>query len=83
MALCVSINSAGNLVPTGEPVAQCTGYVMVSGSEYGIYQTVQTALGNPTQAEALGWFFGCWGLVITCFLAARIVGSVLSMFNHK
>lgn len=81
MALCVVINPDGTLASTGEPVATCTGYVMVSGSEYGVYQSVQTALGAPTSAEAMGWFIGAWGAVMVFFIASRAAGSVISMFK--
>lgn len=82
MAICVSLNaSSGTLAPTGEPVAQCSGYVMVSGSEYGVYQSLQTALAAPSPATASGWFFGAWGAVMVSYIAGRFVGSILSMFN--
>lgn len=81
MALCVTLNSDGTLTPTGQPVSECTGYVMVSGSEYGVYQSIDTAFAAPTPEVASGWFFGCWGAVMVSFIAARCVGSVLSMFK--
>jgi hypothetical protein len=83
MAQCVVLNADGTLTPTGETVDQCTGYVLVSGSEYGVYQVVQNAFSAPTPDQATGWFFGCWGSVMVMFIAARCVGAVLSMFNEK
>jgi len=81
MALCVVLNSDGTLTPTGEAVSECTGYVMVSGSEYGVYQAVNGAFATPMPDQAAGWFFGCWGSVMVCFIAARITGTVISMFK--
>lgn len=81
MAVCVQLQADGTLVPTGESVAECTGYVLVSGSEYGVYQTVDQALGFPTSDVALSWFFGAWGAVMVAFIAGRCVGAVLSMFK--
>lgn len=81
MAQCVILNPDGTLTPTGQPVAECTGYVLVSGSEYGVYQTVQDAFARPTPEQAAGWFFGAWGAVMVAYIAARCVGAVLSMFK--
>lgn len=83
MAQCVTLNADGTLTPTAQTVDQCTGYVLVSGSEYGVYQVVQQALAVPTSQETVGWFVGAWGAVMVFYIAARAVGSVLSMFNHK
>lgn len=81
MAICVTLNADGTLTPTGQPVDQCTGYVMVSGSEYGVYQALDTALAAPAPDVATSWFFGAWGAVLTCYIAAKCVGGVLSMFK--
>lgn len=83
MAECVTLNADGTLSPTGQTVDQCTGYVLVTGSEYGVYQVVQTSLAVPTPDEASGWFIGAWGLVMVFYIAARCVGAVLSMFNDN
>ncbi|MET4567816.1 hypothetical protein [Rhodanobacter soli] len=83
MAQCVVLNADGTLTPTGQTVGECTGYVLVSGSEYGVYQVVQDAFSAPTSDQALGWFFGAWGLVMVMYLAARCVGAVVSMFDDK
>lgn len=81
MALCVTLNSDGTLSQTGQPVEECTGYVMVSGSEYGVYQAVQDAFGVPTPDDALSWFSATCGCVVVMFIVSRWVGSVVSMFN--
>ena len=81
MALCVALTSDGTLRPTGQPVGECAGYVMVSSSEYGVYQALQDALGVPTPEQASGWFIGAWGAVMVMFILSRWVGSVVSMFN--
>lgn len=81
MAACVQLQPDGTLVPTGEAVTECTGYVLVSGSEYGIYQSLDQALAYPTSDVAASWFFGAWGAVMVAFIAGRCVGAVLSMFK--
>lgn len=81
MALCVALAQDGTLIPTGQPVGECTGYVLVSGSEHGVYEVVQQVLAMPTTEQALTWFTTCCGVVIFWFVAGRIAGSVSSMFK--
>lgn len=81
MATCVELQPDGTLVATGQPVDQCAGYVMVSGSEYGVYQTLQTLLQMPTPEQAMGWFSGPCGIVVLCYMAAYFVGRVIAMFD--
>ncbi|MGC1551019.1 MAG: hypothetical protein WA777_21045, partial [Rhodanobacter sp.] len=81
MATCVTLNADGTLTPTGQTVDQCTGYVLVSGSEYGVYQVVQTAFSAPDPATACSWFVGTWGTVMFFYIIERAVGSVVSMFK--
>jgi len=81
MAQCVILNTDGTLTPTGQPVAECTGYVLVSGSEYGFVQALNTAFSAPSPAQAQGWFIGAWGAVIVFYIASRCVGAVISMFS--
>lgn len=83
MALCVALNSDGTLSQTGQPVSECTGYVMVSSSEYGVYQAVQDAFAVPTPEQASAWFAASWGCVVVMFIVARLVGSVVSMFDSR
>lgn len=82
MALCVTLTAQGTLVPTGDAITECAGYVLVSASEHGVYQVVQQALAMPTPEEALKWFTACCGAVIVWFVAGRLAGSVAAMFNN-
>ena len=81
MALCVTINADGTLSATGESVSECTGYVMVSSSEYAVYSTLQAALAMPTTDDALSWFGGTFSLVLVFFVVARIGVKVAAMFD--
>lgn len=83
MALCVALQPDGTLVPTGQPVAECTGYVLVSASEHSVYALVNQAFAVPTPTQAAGWFVGSCGAVIVWFVVARIAGSVAGMFNSR
>ncbi len=82
MALCVALQSDGTLVPTGQPVDACTGYVLVSSSEYGVYGAVQQFLGMPDKEVVLGWFSGCLSLIVFLYVASRMAGSVANVFHN-
>lgn len=83
MALCVALQPDGTLVPTGQPVDACTGYVLVSSAEHSFYALVHQAFAVPTPEQAAGWFVGTCGAVIFWFVAARIAGTVASVFNSR
>lgn len=82
MALCVALQVDGTLVPTGQPVEACTGYVLVSSAEHSFFSLVHQAFDTPTPEQAAGWFVGAAGAVIFWFVAGRIAGTVAAMFNH-
>lgn len=82
MALCVQLNTDGTITPTGQPISECTGYVMVSGSEYGVYQLMQDVLATPTHEEMAAFsslgFFG----VLALYMVGRMWGSVANFFDR-
>ena len=82
MAVCVALQSDGTLIPTGQAVETCTGYVLASGSEHSFYALVYQAFAMPTPEQAAGWFVGSFGAVIFMFVAGRIAGTVAAMFNN-
>lgn len=82
MSLCVALQADGTLVPTGQAVTECTGYVLVSAAEHGIYEVVQQALAMPTPEDAMKWFTACCGAVVVWFVVGRMAGSVATMFNR-
>lgn len=82
MALCVTLTAEGTLIPTGQPVTECAGYVLVSASEHGVYEVVQQALAMPSPEDALKWATACCGAVVVWFVVGRIAGSVSAMFNN-
>ena len=81
MALCVSLQIDGTLAPTGQAVGECTGYVLVSSAEYGVYQAVNQAFATPTPELAMGWFVGSLGAVMFWYMVARMAGSVANFFS--
>lgn len=81
MAVCVALQVDGTLIPTGEAVEACTGYVLVSGSEHSFYALVNQVFATPDPEIAAGWFVGALGAVMFWFVAARIAGTVVAMFK--
>ena len=82
MSVCVVVNPDGTLTPTGQPVSECTGYVLVSGSEHGVYALVQEAFGFPEPEVIGGWFVGAFGAVMLFYMASYYVGRVISVFDR-
>lgn len=83
MSVCVQITPEGTLVPTGQPVSECAGYVMVSSAEHGVYALVQQAFGMPQPEVIAGWFMGTLGTVLLFYMASFYVGQIVAMFNSK
>lgn len=81
MSLCVLLDNNGALIPTGQPVAECSGYVLVSAAEHGVYEVVQQVFAFPTTAVALGWFAGCFSLILFLYVAGRMSGALANVFN--
>lgn len=83
MSECVQVAPDGTLVFTGQPVSECSGYVLVSGAEHALYAFVQQMLETPSPEVLLGWFSGCVGLVLSAYFAAYGVGRIVGMFNTR
>lgn len=81
MALCVALTADGLLVPTGQPVESCTGYVLVSGAEHSFYALAYQAFAAPEPEVAASWFVGSFGAVLFIYVVARMAGGVASMFK--
>lgn len=77
MSLCVVLNADGTLTPTGQPVADCTGYVLATPTEIWLSQTLAQALNPPDVEVMAGWWLGCFSLVIVCYVASRGIGALL------
>lgn len=81
MAQCVSMDASGVLTPLASAPSECAGFVLLSGAEYvavspgGIFAT-------PSAVDAGTYFAGPLILIVFLFMAARIAGSVVSMFHR-
>ena len=77
MAVCVTLTEAGTLVPTGESVSQCGGYVLVSGSEHATASVLVDIFQWPEPEVAAGWFSGVFGLILALNVVGYLVGAVV------
>lgn len=82
MALCIQIASDGTVYSTGEAVEACSGYVLMSGSEFQTHTVIERLFDWPDPAYAAGWFTGAFSIVMGCYLVGRLVGAVSNMFNN-
>jgi len=82
MGLCVAIADNGTLVPTGQPVTECTGYVLLSGAEANTLTLFAQAFEVPNKEVLATWAVGPFMLIAGLYVAARIAGTVASFF-HK
>jgi hypothetical protein len=81
MGVCVAIAENGTLVPTGQPVTECAGYVLLSGAEANTLTLFAQAFEVPDKEVLATWAVGPFALIVGLYVVARIVGSVASFFN--
>lgn len=82
MADCIVIDAQGAVVFTGQPATECSGYVLVSAAEHGLYAFIEQALAVPDPEIIMGWFSGCVGTVLLFYMAAYYVSRITGMFNR-
>jgi hypothetical protein len=78
MSLCVALNADGTLSPTGQAVADCTGYVLTAPGEVMVASVIASAFEPPDLDLAAGWFAGCFSLVVLVYVAGRAIGAVVN-----
>lgn len=81
MALCVALQPDGTLAPTGQPVAECSGYVLVSATEHARLSFLSDLFEWPEASVAASWLVGAFGFVIVCNVVGSMVGSVVKMLS--
>lgn len=77
MGLCVALQADGTLLPTGQTVEECTGYVLASPAEIWLTTMVEQALAMPEPEVLVGWWLGSFGLVMVAYMAGWAVGSIV------
>jgi len=83
MGLCIAIREDGTLVPTGQPVDQCTGYVLMSSAEASSVAMFAEAFKAPDKEVLAGWAAGPFILIMTIYVAANIGGRVAAVFDKS
>lgn len=83
MAVCVSLTEAGTLVPTGESVDQCGGYVLVSAAEHATASVLVDIFQWPEPEVAAAWFTGVFGLILALNVVGYMVGAVVKSVSTE
>lgn len=83
MGLCVVFGEDGKLIPTGQPVDQCAGYVLMSSAEASMVTVIADAFLPASKEQLAVWAGGPFGLLLFLFVAGRIAGSVATFFDKS
>lgn len=83
MSACVVLNADGTLTPTGQPAAECAGYVLVSSTEHGQMNFLGELFANPGQEVLNSVLVAAFGFVLVCNVAGSIVGSVVKAVSTE
>lgn len=81
MSICVHLASDGSLQPTGTPVSECAGYVLIDATEHAQMSFLADLFKWPEADIAASWLVGTFGFVIVCNVVASMVGSVVKAIS--
>ncbi|CAG9183002.1 hypothetical protein LMG23992_04880 [Cupriavidus laharis] len=83
MGLCVTLAENGTLqaLTTPPDSGQCTGYVLVTATEYLNSQVLHNLFDVPTQGQLQAAFALGFTLPMTAYLVAYCVARIVSMFD--
>ena len=81
MALCVPLNPDGTLTPTGQPAAECTGYMLITPGEQAWTAMLADVFAYPDPAEALLLAVQAFGGVLTFYVLGYICGAIGRYFD--
>lgn len=82
MAKCVVLEADGTLTLTGQPVTECSGEVLVSGSEYGVIALVGTAFEPPSTETIALVSAAAFFAPLVFYLVGLMVGKVAGFFDR-
>lgn len=84
MGLCVTLADNGTLQALSTPPdgGQCTGYVLVTPTEYLNSQVIHNLFSVPTQEQMQAAFALGFALPMTAYLVAYCVARIVSMFDR-
>ncbi|MCD0244520.1 hypothetical protein JWH11_00995 [Xanthomonas melonis] len=83
MSTCVALTAEGTLQPTGQPVTECSGYVLVSAAENAQTQILIDIFKWPTPEVATSYLTGALTLVLVLNAVGYCVGAVVKMLSTE
>lgn len=83
MAVCVQLATDGTLVPTGQPAAECSGYVLLTGAEHATLSFLQQLFQWPEPEVAATWLVGAFAFPLVCNTAGYLVGAVVKSVSTE
>lgn len=83
MSECVVVNADGTVAFTGQPVAECSGYVLVSAAEHAQMSFLSSLFQWPEPGIAATWLVGAFGFVMGCNVIGSMVGSVVKALSTE
>lgn len=81
MSECVALAANGTLIPTGQPVSECAGYVLISGTEHSQMAFLAELFQAPDAETLMGVLVATFGFVLVCNVAAYMTGAVVKMLS--
>jgi hypothetical protein len=81
MPLCVALQADGTLIPTGQAVDACTGYVLHTAAESVFMTQLVDLFAWPEPSVLTSWLMGAFFLILTMNAAGYIVGAVVKMVS--
>jgi hypothetical protein len=83
VAQCFQVMQDGTLAATGEPVTECTGYVLLSGSEHALIATFTELFTWPAPEVVFAWLAGAFTFVLVMNVVAYITGAVVKSVSTE
>lgn len=77
------VNADGTLAATGQPVAECSGYVLLSGAEHASLSFLTSLFQWPEPNVAMSWLVGAFGFVLVCNVVGSMTGSVVKALSTE
>lgn len=81
MSTCVVLTAEGTLQQTGQPVTECSGYVLVSAAENAQTQILVDLFQWPSPEVATQFLMGAFTFVLAMHVVGYVVGAVVKMVS--
>lgn len=81
MSECVLLAADGTLIATGQPVNECAGYVLLSGTEHGLLSILVDLFKAPDPETLIAVLVATFGFVLVCNVVAYMTGAVVKALS--